>query len=217
MRAPPRLGGVADAAQAQKQAESEKRALRAQIRERRRIRTSTERASAASAITQHLIDLASDLEVRSLSAYLSMTDEPGTRDFVAWACEQDIRVLLPISREDGLLDWAPYSGEDEDVDFLGLPAPTSELLGPIAINDVDLIIVPAASVDASGMRLGWGRGYYDKTLGSMERCPPVYGVLFDSELVDEVPRERHDQAIDGVVTPTRTVEFSTRSARRRRI
>ena len=67
------------------------------------------------------------------------------------------------------------------------------------------------------MRLGWGRGYYDKTLGSMERCPPVYGVLFDSELVDEVPRERHDQALDGVVTPTRTVEFSTRSARRRRI
>jgi 5-formyltetrahydrofolate cyclo-ligase len=77
--------------------------------------------------------------------------------------------------------------------------------------------VPAAAVDATGMRLGWGRGYYDKTLGSMERCPPVYAVIFDSELVDEVPRERHDQAVDGVVTPTRTVEFSTRSARRRRI
>ena len=87
----------------------------------------------------------------------------------------------------------------------------------IAINDVDLIIVPAAAVDETGMRLGWGRGYYDKTLGSMERCPPVYGVVFDSELVESVPRERHDQALDGVVTPTRTVEFSTRSARRRRI
>ena len=72
-------------------------------------------------------------------------------------------------------------------------------------------------IDRTGMRLGWGRGYYDKTLGSMERCPPVYAVIFDSELVDEVPRERHDQAIDGVVTPTRTVEFSTRSARHRRI
>jgi 5-formyltetrahydrofolate cyclo-ligase len=45
----------------------------------------------------------------------------------------------------------------------------------------------------------------------------VYAVIFDSELVDEVPRERHDQAIDGVVTPTRTVEFATRSHRRRRI
>lgn len=64
-------------------AESEKRALRAQIRERRRIRTSTERSQAAAAITQHLIDLASDLKVRSISAYLSLPDEPGTRDFVA--------------------------------------------------------------------------------------------------------------------------------------
>ena len=189
-------------------AESQKRALRAEIRERRRIRTSTERASAASAITQHLVDLASDLKVRSLSAYLSLPDEPGTRDFVAWACEQDIRVLLPISREDGLLDWAPYDGQDEDVDFLGLPAPTSELLGPIAINDVDLIIIPAAAVDRGGMRMGWGRGYFDKTLGSMEGCPPVYAVIFDDELVDAVPRERHDQPVDGVVTPSGIISFS---------
>ena len=189
-------------------AESEKRALRAEIRERRRIRTSTERSQAAAAITQHLVDLASDLNVRSLSAYLSMTDEPGTRDFVKWACTNDIRVLLPISREDGLLDWAPYDGEGEDVDFLGLPAPTTELLGPIAINDVDLIVVPAAAVDRTGMRMGWGRGYFDKTLGSMEGCPPVYAVIFDDELVDSVPRERHDQPVDGVVTPGGIVAFS---------
>jgi 5-formyltetrahydrofolate cyclo-ligase len=50
----------------------------------------------------------------------------------------------------------------------------------------------------------------------MERCPPVYGVVFDGEFVDEVPRERHDEALDGVVTPTRTVDFSTRSGSRRR-
>ncbi|MGE3193153.1 MAG: 5-formyltetrahydrofolate cyclo-ligase [Microbacteriaceae bacterium] len=188
-------------------AETQKRALRAQIRERRRTRTSKQRDEAAAAITQHLVDLASDLNVRSLSAYLSLPDEPGTRDFLSWACDQDIRVLLPVSREDGLLDWAPYDGEGEDVDFLGLPAPTSELLGPIAINDVDLIIIPAAAVDRTGMRMGWGRGYFDKTLGSMEGCPPVYAVIFDDELVDTVPRERHDQPVNGVVTPGGIISF----------
>lgn len=208
MRVAPRLCSVPDAAPAQ-QAEHQKRALRAQIRERRRTRTSTQRAQAAEAITQHLVTLASDLNVRSLSAYLSMTDEPGTREFLSWACGQDIRVLLPISREDGLLDWAPYDGGGEDVDFLGLPAPTTELLGPIAINDVDLILVPAAAVDRSGMRMGWGRGYFDKTLGSMEGCPPVYAVIFDDELVDSVPRERHDQPVDGVVTPSGIVAFAS--------
>ncbi|MCU1418481.1 MAG: 5-formyltetrahydrofolate cyclo-ligase [Schumannella sp.] len=193
---------------AQSPADTQKRALRAEIRERRRIRTSTERTAAAAAITQNLIDLASGLKVRSLSAYLSLPDEPGTRDFVEWACGRDIRVLLPVSRADGLLDWAPYDGTDEDVDILGLPAPTTELLGPIAINDVDLIVIPAAAVDRSGMRMGWGRGYFDKTLGSMEGCPPVYAVIFDDELVDSVPRERHDQPVNGVVTPAGIVTFS---------
>jgi 5-formyltetrahydrofolate cyclo-ligase len=186
---------------------TQKRALRAELRERRRITPSTERTAADAAITQNLIDLVSDLGSRSLSAYLSTPDEPGTRDFLDWACGSGIRVLLPVSRADGLLDWAPYDGEDEQLDDFGMPAPTSELLGPIAVNDVDLIVVPAASVDRTGMRMGWGRGYFDKTLGSMEHAPPVYAVIFDDELVDWLPSERHDQRVNGVVTPSGIVAF----------
>jgi 5-formyltetrahydrofolate cyclo-ligase len=118
-------------------------------------------------------------------------------------------VLLPVSREDGLLDWAPYDGDEETVDMIGMPMPTSELLGPIAINEVDLIVVPAAAVDRTGVRLGWGRGYFDRTLGSMEACPPVYAVIFDQELVDAVPSERHDQPVDGVVTPSDIVALKS--------
>jgi 5-formyltetrahydrofolate cyclo-ligase len=195
-----------------------KRALRAELRERRRNLTRDERAAAAEGITERLVALTQRVGAKNVSCYLSAVDEPDTRPFVNWARASGVRVLFPITRTDGLLDWTTATDDEEEtVGLFGTPEPVGELLGPIAINDVDLIIVPAAAVDAGGMRLGWGRGYYDKTLGSMERCPPVYGVLFDSELVDEVPRERHDQAIDGVVTPTRTVEFSTRSARRRRI
>ena len=196
----------------------QKRALRAELRERRRNLTRDERAAATDGITEQLVALTRSLGAKQVSCYLSAVDEPSTRPFVNWARGEGIRVLFPISRTDGLLDWTTATDEEEEtLGIAGMPGPVGELLGPIAINDVDLIVVPAASVDATGMRLGWGRGYYDKTLGSMERCPPVYAVIFDSELVDEVPRERHDQAIDGVVTPTRTVEFSTRSARHRRI
>lgn len=190
--------------------ENRKRALRAELRERRRIRTATERERATEALTRQLVQLATDLKVRSLSAYLSTPDEPETRGFLRWADEQGIRILLPISREDGLLDWAPYDGADEEQDILGMPTPSSELLGPIAINGVDLILVPAACVARDGMRLGWGRGYFDKTLGSMEGCPPVYAVIYDDELVDEVPVERHDMPVDGVVTPSGVRTFAKR-------
>jgi 5-formyltetrahydrofolate cyclo-ligase len=182
-----------------------KRALRAEIRERRRITPAVERAEATAAVTAALKDLAAGST--SIAAYLSTPDEPNTRDFLGWACEQGIRVLIPFSREDGLLDWAPFDGEEEAEDMLGMPVPTTELLGPIAINDVDLIIVPAACVDRSGMRMGWGRGYFDKTLGSMERRPPVYAVIFERELLETVPSEVHDQRVDGVVTPSGVTTF----------
>jgi 5-formyltetrahydrofolate cyclo-ligase len=187
--------------------DARKRALRAELRERRRIRTATERRDDTAALTQHLVQLASGLKAGFVAAYLSMPDEPNTRDFLRWTVTAGIRVLIPVSRDDGLLDWAPYDGADEDTDVLGMPTPTSELLGPIAINRVDLILVPAACVDRGGMRMGWGMGYFDKTLGSMEACPPVYAVIFDDELVDSVPRERHDMPVDGVVTPGGIVTF----------
>jgi 5-formyltetrahydrofolate cyclo-ligase len=186
----------------------QKRALRAELRERRRTMTATERESASAALTQRLESLTTELGVDYIAAYLSTPNEPGTRDFLSWACRKGIRVILPISRDDGLLDWAPYDANEEMEDVAGMPAPSSEILNPMAIDNVGLIFVPAATVDRTGMRMGWGQGYFDKTLGSMEKCPPVYAVIFDSELVDSVPSEVHDKRVDGVVTPSGVVRFS---------
>jgi 5-formyltetrahydrofolate cyclo-ligase len=186
----------------------QKRALRAELRERRRTMTATERETSAAAITAHLEKLTTDLGVGYIAAYLSTPNEPGTRDFLAWANTRGIRIILPISRDDGLLDWAPYDASDEVEDVAGMPAPTTEILNPMAIDNVGLIIIPAATVDRTGMRMGWGQGYFDKTLGSMQKCPPVYAVIFDDELVDSVPSEVHDKTVDGVVTPSGIVRFS---------
>lgn len=184
-----------------------KRALRAELRERRQNLSQHERDIATIGLTQNLEAVTLDLSARSIACFLSTPMEPNTRPFINWAEAQGIRVLFPISRDDGLLDWTVGEESVETEGLHGMPEAVGELLGPIAINDVDLIIVPAASVDESGMRMGWGRGYFDKTLGSMENCPPVYAVIFDSEFVDEVPREVHDQPVNGVVTPTRILTF----------
>jgi 5-formyltetrahydrofolate cyclo-ligase len=190
-------------------AEHEKRALRADLRERRALLSEAQRESAALAIGEQLDALVDSLGARSVSCFLSTTNEPGTRDFVTRAVQRGIRVLLPITRADGLLDWAVATDDDEIAEGLfGLPEPTGEVLGPIAVNDVDLMIIPAAAVDRTGMRMGWGRGYFDKTIGSMEKCPPVYAVIYDSEILDSLPREVHDQPVTGVVTPSQTLILS---------
>ena len=183
-----------------------KRALRAELRERRQLLSPHQREVAAEGILTQLDALTDQLGVRSMSCFLSTTTEPGTREFVAAAVARGIRVLLPVTRTDGLLDWS-VATHDLDIaeGMFGLPEPTGELIGPIAVNDVDLLVIPAAAVDRRGMRLGWGRGYFDKTIGSMDRCPPVYAVVFDSEVLDEVPSDVHDQPVTGVVTPTQTL------------
>lgn len=185
----------------------QKRILRAEIRERRQNMPAHERESATEGLTARLEEVVGSTGAESLSCYLPMPTEPDTRPFVAWAEARGIRVLFPVTREDGLLDWTVGEDETEELGLFGTNHPGGELLGPMAINDVDLIFVPAAAVDVTGMRLGWGRGYFDKTLGSMEKCPPVYAVVFDGEFVERVPREVHDQPVNGVVTPTRIIAF----------
>lgn len=191
------------------EAEQQKRALRAELRERRQILSQAQRDEAAAGLAAQLDALLDVHGARSVSCFLSTTTEPGTMPFVQAAVRRGIRVLLPISRADGLLDWAVADDSAPVGEGLfGLPEPTGEVLGPIAVNDVDLMLIPAAAVDRDGTRLGWGRGYFDKTLGSMERRPPVYAVIYDSEVLDSLPREVHDQPVDGIVTPTQTITLS---------
>lgn len=190
---------------------NQKRALRAELRERRRNKPALTRDRESEQLTARLESLVSALGANSLSAYLSSPTEPNTRPFLNWARDAGIRALLPISRADGLLDWTTGDGETEELSAIGVPEAVGELLGPMAINDVDVIFVPAAAVDGRGMRLGWGKGYFDKTIGSMGKCPPVFAVLFDDELVEDVPFERHDEPVDGVVTPKRIVPLSARA------
>ena len=186
---------------------NEKRALRAELRQRRRTRTTTERDTDTAALTATLQRFVAERQVRSLALYLSAPDEPDVRPFLEWAHEHEVRVLLPITREDGLLDWAVGDGSTEHQGLHGMPEVVGELLSPLALGDVDAILAPAAAVGHDGCRMGWGRGYYDKTLGSMANRPPVYAVIFDAEYLDEVPRETHDEPVDGIITPSRIITF----------
>lgn len=186
---------------------NEKRALRAELRQRRRTRTTTDRDTDTAALTATLQRFVEERQVRSIALYLSAPDEPDVRPFLSWAHERGVRVLLPITREDGLLDWAVGDGSAEQQGLHGMPEVVGEVLSPLALGDVDAILAPAAAVGHDGCRMGWGRGYYDKTLGSMANRPPVYAVIFDAEYLDEVPREAHDEPVDGIITPSRIITF----------
>jgi 5-formyltetrahydrofolate cyclo-ligase len=75
---------------------------------------------------------------------------------------------------------------------------------------LDLVIVPGLAFDARGGRLGKGGGFYDRFLGQPGFVAAKVGVGLDEQVVEEVPRDSWDVALDALVTPTRTLVFSPR-------
>jgi 5-formyltetrahydrofolate cyclo-ligase len=181
--------------------EDAKRLLRRELRSRRAARGPAP-AEHATSLAEHLQRLTESLGARTISAYLSLPDEPDTREFLRWADGEGMRVLLPIIRPDGLLDWAEHDGTETVEATLGVPQPTAEALPPTVLDEVDLMLIPATAVGRDGSRLGGGRGFFDKTIAAMAECPPVYAVVHDDELFDSVPHAAYDQPVDGVVTPS---------------
>ena len=185
--------------------ELRKHEIRAAVRARRAALTEAELTTARDGFTTQLIRLVEARGARSLSCYMPLRSEPDTRGFITWLETSQLRVLFPSSRDDGLLDWIRPTWDGTVPGKYGIPEPLGIHVSPLAVSDVDLMLIPACAVDRGGMRLGWGRGYFDRSLGSMDRRPPTFAVVYDEDLVDSVPREVHDVPVTGVVTPTQVV------------
>ena len=184
-----------------------KRILRAEIRLRRRNRLPSEQDLATAGLTKNLIALVRQHAPALVGCYLSCAGEPDTRPFLDWAAAEGLDVLVPISRPDGHLDWVHSRGGPEQPGLFGISEMVGEAVPASVFRSVNLLLIPAAAVDHSGMRMGWGRGYFDRTLASLAEPPPVFAVVYDDELRESVPSETHDRPVDGVVTPSRIRQF----------
>jgi len=76
----------------------------------------------------------------------------------------------------------------------------------IPVSKIDLILVPALAVDQNGIRLGRGKGYYDRALSRFPNAKKI-AVIFDEEFLPAIPADPWDIRMDGVVTPKRRVMF----------
>lgn len=74
----------------------------------------------------------------------------------------------------------------------------------------EVVIVPMVAFDARGYRLGYGGGFYDRTLEKLKAAGPVLaiGFAFAAQQLDEVPIESTDQRLDALVTDQGVMRFS---------
>lgn len=176
----------------------QKASLRAAILTARRDLNADVRVSAGAALAAAAIAEWGGADC--VASYLSVGDEPPTREMVEAFVAQGTRVMVPVIDGDRL-DWAVYAGPRDLVGGpLGIIEPTGPRLGSGALRDAKVVIVPALAADRHGNRLGRGRGYYDRVLGAI--TAPTAAVVYDDELVDDVPVEAHDRRVAAVLLPS---------------
>jgi 5-formyltetrahydrofolate cyclo-ligase len=153
---------------------------------------------------------------RTVAAYVSVGREPGTGALLDALRARGTRVLLPVLLADNDLDWGVYAGPDslarvEHPGKMALLEPSGPRLGPDAVLAADAVLLPGLAVDAQGMRLGRGGGSYDRVLARLEAAgahPALVVLLHDHEILDAVPAEPHDKAVDAAVTPSGARRFT---------
>jgi 5-formyltetrahydrofolate cyclo-ligase len=191
-----------------------KLALRRTVRAQREGRGAAEAERVAEHLAMVALELPAIRRARCVALYGSLPDEPGTGPLRAALRTRGTRVLLPVVADEKHLDWAEDTGELAAVAGaagLPLPEPPGPRLGPDALADAEVVIVPALAVDVHGTRLGRGRGYYDRALHHVSPDALVLAMVHDDEVLDAdtpVPGDTHDVAVHGAVTPTRWMFFN---------
>ena len=157
--------------------------------------------AAGSAIAGHLLDAPEVRRAATFAAYVSVGREPGTHELIEAVRASGRHVILPRLLPDLDLDWARHTGDLQRASR-GLLEPVGESLGPDAIGTADVVLVPGLAVDGSGHRLGRGGGSYDRALGRVPVGTFVCILLYDDEVLPEVPVEPHDRPVTHVCTPS---------------
>ncbi|MER5200147.1 5-formyltetrahydrofolate cyclo-ligase [Streptomyces sp. NPDC002755] len=196
--------------------ESDKRMLRQGFLAVRSRLTPDDVRAAAVSLAEQALKLAELTHARTVAAYVSVGTEPGTLALLDALRARGVRVLLPALLPDNDLDWGAYTGEGSLARVLhgsrmALLEPAGERLGPDAVTDADVVLLPGLAVDARGMRLGRGGGSYDRVLARLAASgarPSLVVLLYDAEVVEHVPGEAHDRPVHAVVTPSGTRRFT---------
>jgi 5-formyltetrahydrofolate cyclo-ligase len=193
-----------------------KQAVRELVRARMAALTDAAWNRAAEGIAARLLELRAQRGWRAWMVFLPMARAERGRDEVDLTGLVEgllgaggVRVCLPRT------DWQSMTLEPAAVENLStdivvgrysLREPRADLL-PLALGDLDVVIVPGLAFDSTGARLGRGGGFYDRLLARMARLPagnrPVsVGVCLDEQVVEKVPVEAHDLRVDMILTPT---------------
>ena len=184
---------------------AERRALRREMRRRRRALGVSERRAAAQALSRHLAGTRWFVNSRTIAVYLSNDGEIDLSPLVKRAWAMGKRTYLPRLFGSGLWFLPFHARSTLAGNRFSIPEPVEPARRRIRPMSLDLVLFPLVAFDGSGNRLGMGAGYYDRTFEAARRRtawrgPKRIGVAYELQRTDSLPAAEWDVPLDAVVT-----------------
>lgn len=189
----------------------DKAALRREMIARRLALAPAERDRLARAAQEALIGADAFAQARVILLYQAFRGEVATDLVAATAAAQGKRLALPRVQQEPRRLWLhAYSGDPATLirGAYGIeePDPDWPLVAPA---EVDLVVAPGVAFDRQGNRLGYGGGYYDRSLPEIRAANPaarIIGLAYHFQIVPALPTDAHDIPVDGVATDAGLVQ-----------
>lgn len=183
-----------------------KRSLRSDSKKRRSLAFSSQN-DAPAAVRDRILSSFDFAAGTVVSGYWPLAEELDLRPLLEALDRRGCRIVLPaMTGKDRPLvfrDWKP--GDRLVPAGFGTlePAESQEARAP------DVLLVPLLAFDRQGYRLGYGGGFYDRSLAGLRKAKKVVaiGTAFSALEVEAVPRDENDQPLDWIVTEREVLEF----------
>src|SRR5688572_18700131 len=174
-----------------------RKALRAELLERRMVIEPEERRRLDERVTEHLLRALALPEDPIVSIYWPFKGEFDPRVAALRLRDRGARIALPVVAEKAaplqFREWWP--GVETQPGVFDLPVPVGT-----AIVTPNVSLIPPVGFDAHGYRLGYGGGYFDRTLASLSPQPLKIGVAREISRIETIRPQPYDVPMDCIVT-----------------
>jgi len=174
-----------------------RKAERQRLIEERLAIDAEERGAKSNRIASRLDLAIGKVSGRIVSGYWPFRGEPDLRNWAITVIERGGRIALPVVIRKGwpleFRIWSPGDPLERGVWNILVPS-----RGPSVVPDV--VIAPVVGFDSANYRLGYGGGFFDRTLAAMPRRPLAIGVGYAGSRLETIRPQPHDIAMDAIVT-----------------
>lgn len=180
-----------------------KQALRNQMRMVRGALPESACEARSAEIGKRLVGLVELERAATVLAFASIRNEVRTRPIIEEAWSTGKRVALPRVHGDELRLHLVHAQTPLNVGAFSVPEPAADAAA-IEPDEIDFALIPALALDPRGYRIGYGGGYYDRLIPRLANACTC-AVVYDFQLISEVPELPFDSSVDVVVTDSRVI------------